>query len=229
METMSREPIDDFILGQLPPPPTRVLEVGCGDGRLATAMHGAGYDVTAVDPVAPEGPIFRAVRFEDLAEQPAGYDAAVASLSLHHVEDLDVVLDKIRRLVRPGGRVAIVEFGWDRIDEATGRWYAERLPVDPHAVGAFLRESCLNWKDSDGTRGIADFCADWATEAKLFDSTTILSGLRSRFTELSVTWAPYLYDGIDATEAEESEAIAAGKINPVGIRFVGVLPDANDA
>lgn len=186
---MSIQSIDDFILGQLPPAPARVLEVGCGEGGLATAMDAAGFDVTAVDPEAPDGPIFRRVRFEDLKET-AAYDVAVASLSLHHVEDLDVVIDKIRRTVRPGGLVVVAEFGWDRIDEATGRWYAERLPADPGAVGVFLRLSCQNWKDSDGTRGIADFCAEWATEAKLHDSETLLTGLRSRFTELSSTWTP---------------------------------------
>ena len=48
-----------FVLSQLPPPPARVLEVGCGAGELALALDAAGYDVVAVDPRAPDGPIFR--------------------------------------------------------------------------------------------------------------------------------------------------------------------------
>jgi 2-polyprenyl-3-methyl-5-hydroxy-6-metoxy-1,4-benzoquinol methylase len=48
-----------FVLLQLPSPPARVLEVGCGKGELARALAGEGYDVVAVDPEAPEGSIFR--------------------------------------------------------------------------------------------------------------------------------------------------------------------------
>ncbi len=44
------------------PPGTRVLEVGCGEGRLAAALADAGYEVIAIDPRAPVGHIFRQVR-----------------------------------------------------------------------------------------------------------------------------------------------------------------------
>ena len=49
-----------FVLTQLPPPPARVLEVGCGDeGGVAYALDAAGYDVLGIDPHAPDGPLFR--------------------------------------------------------------------------------------------------------------------------------------------------------------------------
>src|SRR5438105_11708337 len=45
----------EFGLSQLPDPPRRVLEVGCGyRGGIAPALAAAGYDVLAIDPDAPE-------------------------------------------------------------------------------------------------------------------------------------------------------------------------------
>src|SRR5687768_9945052 len=79
-----------FVLSQLPPPPRRVLEVGCGRGELALALDAAGYEVVAVDPDAPEGPIFRRTTIEEL-DEPGPFDAIVAAFSLHHVHDLDAV------------------------------------------------------------------------------------------------------------------------------------------
>jgi SAM-dependent methyltransferase len=97
-----------------------VLEVGCGNGQLALALSGAGYDVVAVDPEAPEGPIFRRTTIEDF-DDPGPFDAIVAAFSLHHVEDLDAVLDKLRALL--DGVLIVDEFGWDLLDEPTAAQY----------------------------------------------------------------------------------------------------------
>jgi SAM-dependent methyltransferase len=56
--------VEEFVLGQIGDSPTRVLEVGCGEGELALALARAGHSVTAIDPRAPEGPIFRRARIE---------------------------------------------------------------------------------------------------------------------------------------------------------------------
>jgi SAM-dependent methyltransferase len=97
-----------------------VLEVGCGRGELALALDAAGYDVVAVDPDAPEGPIFRRTTIEQLGE-PGPFDGIVAAFSLHHVEDLDAVLDKLRSLL--DGVLIVDEFGWDLLDEPTAWHY----------------------------------------------------------------------------------------------------------
>ena len=94
--------------------------------KLALALAADGYDVVAVDPKAPEGAIFRRTTIEELGDE-GPFDAAVASLSLHHVHDLGAALDKVRSLMRPGAPFLVREFAWDLVDEPTARWdYARR-------------------------------------------------------------------------------------------------------
>jgi 2-polyprenyl-3-methyl-5-hydroxy-6-metoxy-1,4-benzoquinol methylase len=124
-----------FVLSALPPPPARVLEVGCGAGHLARALDAAGYQVLAIDPAAPEGPIFRRTTLEEL-DEPEPFDAAVASYALHHIESLHPAIDRIADLLTPAGTLVIEEFGWDRFDQATAKWYAREQG------GAVTSERC---------------------------------------------------------------------------------------
>src|SRR4051812_15778517 len=134
-----------FVLRSLPPSPARVLEIGCGPvGDLTYAIAAAGYETVAVDPVAPEGPLFRSIPFEDFTE-PEPFDAVVASLSMHHIADLKQTAHRIVDLLVPGGRFILED--WDRerlLDDTTARWYfhqrhaaaatglrSERAPLPP--------------------------------------------------------------------------------------------------
>src|SRR5215210_3839704 len=83
--------VEEFVLEQIGDPPTRILEIGCGKGELALTLARAGHRVTAIDPRAPEGPIFRRERIEEFSD-PGKFDYVVSSLALHHVEDLGVAL-----------------------------------------------------------------------------------------------------------------------------------------
>ena len=126
----------DFVLSQLPRTPSRVLEIGCGDGQAALALAASGHEVTAIDPVAPEGPIFERVTLEEFVRaQP--FDAVVASRSLHHVPDLTHAVDKIAQLAP---LLIVDEFAWDRFDEGTAAWYLARLDGASKSVQQCLRE-----------------------------------------------------------------------------------------
>ena len=60
----------------------------------------------------------------ELDAPQASFDAAVAVVSLHHVEPLDESCRRLAELVRPGGRLVVDEFDVERYDEraAGGGW-----------------------------------------------------------------------------------------------------------
>jgi ubiquinone/menaquinone biosynthesis C-methylase UbiE len=127
----------EFVLSQLPATPARVLEVGCGDGEVARSVAAAGHDVVAVDPKAPDGQIFRRTTIEGF-DEPRPFDAVVASRSLHHVEDLGGVLDKLVRLLAGSGPLILNEFAWDRREPMTPEWEEEHAGL--HGYGAMRAE-----------------------------------------------------------------------------------------
>src|SRR5688572_18664132 len=141
--------VEGFVLGRIGSPPTRVLEVGCGEGDLAHVLDGAGHSVTAIDPRAPEGSIFRRVGIEEFSE-PGGFDHVVAILSLHHVEDIGGALDKISDLLLAGGTLVVVEYAWDRVDEKTVEWALSRLPSAPASGKHSWLERCCRGERHDG-------------------------------------------------------------------------------
>lgn len=138
-----------FVRSALPDPPARVLEVGAGEGELATALRDAGYDVLAIDPVG-ERPGVVATPLHRLGEPAASFDAAVAVVSLHHVEPLADSCARLGELVRAGGRLVIDEFDVARFDARAARWWLQQRQAlgddghehahDPVTLGADLRE-----------------------------------------------------------------------------------------
>jgi SAM-dependent methyltransferase len=188
-----------LIRGELPPPPARVLEVGCGSGELARALSADGYDVVAVDPNAPDGAIFRRTTIEELGDE-GPFDAAVASLSLHHVDDPGVVAARVRSLLKPGARFIVREFAWDLVDEPTARWDYAR-------------------------RGRDGGLAEWREEHDdLHGFAPLRAALDAHFSERSFEWGPYLaeFEPGEGHAAEERELIEAGKIRAVGFVYVGL-------
>jgi SAM-dependent methyltransferase len=140
--------LTEFVLSQLPPAPGRVLEVGCGGGELALAVADAGYDVVAIDPEAPEGELFRRTTIEAF-DEPGPFDAVVASLSLHHVDDLPGALDKLVRLLR--GPLILNEFAWERLEPMTPDWEEEHAGLHGYAVmrpelDARFEERFFEWR-----------------------------------------------------------------------------------
>jgi SAM-dependent methyltransferase len=195
-----------FVTAELPRTPARVLEIGCGEGALARRLASIGYRVVAIDPRAPEGDIFEPVSLEDFAD-PGPFDAAVANRSLHHIADLSGSLDKVARLLRPGGRLIVYEHAWERMDEPTARWYLGRhAAAHPHAP-----------------RGLEDLLAKWeADHAGLHGYGDLRSELDRRFTERYFAWTPYLYGELGAeAEAEERALIDAGAIRATGFHYAG--------
>jgi methyltransferase family protein len=194
-----------YALSQLPDAPARVLEIGCGEeGGVTPALVEAGYDTVAVDPRAPDGPRYRRLRFQDLADE--SYDAVVAERVLHHVHPLDQSLDKLAALAP---LLVLDEFAWDRIDEPTQAWYEAR-----HRA---LRS---NDEAPDGPPDLETWRANWTD---LHRADALRRALVARYDERVYEPRPYLYRWLGAeSEALEAELVSAGAIQPVGFRWVGV-------
>jgi demethylmenaquinone methyltransferase / 2-methoxy-6-polyprenyl-1,4-benzoquinol methylase len=100
-------------------PGDRVLDAACGTGDLALAdLHAGAATVTGLD--FSEQMLARARRKApalewiqgDLLELPfadATFDAATVGFGIRNVADLELSLRELRRVLRPGGRLAILE------------------------------------------------------------------------------------------------------------------------
>ena len=208
-----------FVRDHAPPPPATVLEIGCGPlGGFVPMLRFAGYDAVGVDPEAPDEEGYTRTGFESYRAR-APVDLVVASLSLHHVIDLDDVLDRLAGALRPGGIVVVLEWAWERLDERTAHWCFDRLATgDPEH--SWLHRRRQSWLDSG--KSWDDFMRAWATEDGIHPGGTVLRGLETRFSVTVSEHPPYYFPDLDGvTEADEQAAIAAGVIRAAGIRFVG--------
>lgn len=100
----------------------RVLELGAGTGKLTHRLVAAGHDVSASDPDKamltvlardlPDVPV-SVSGAEEIPSPDASYDVVVVAQAFHWF-DHDRALPEIARVLRPGGRIALV---WNERDE----------------------------------------------------------------------------------------------------------------
>jgi SAM-dependent methyltransferase len=114
-------------VGTVVPHAARVLEVGCGPGRLSIRLaRRHGLDVTGLDldpamieraranagrldGAAGRAPTFLVGDVASLAFGDRSFDLVVSTLSMHHWADPAAGLVEIGRVLRPGGRALV----WD--------------------------------------------------------------------------------------------------------------------
>jgi ubiquinone/menaquinone biosynthesis C-methylase UbiE len=130
----------------------RVLDVGCGTGTLCAAAAARGARPTGVD--LAEGMLAAARRAHPALEFVAGdaedlpcahgaFDAALGAFVVNHVPHPERAAAELRRVVAPGGRVALAMWGppervpflglFDAALRAAGVHAAEALPPGPEA------------------------------------------------------------------------------------------------
>jgi SAM-dependent methyltransferase len=187
-----------FVRSALPPAPARVLEIGAGDGELAAELRAAGYDVVAIDP-AGGPPEVHQVHLHELEEPAGSFDAAVAVVSLHHVEPLTESIERLAALLPAGAPLVVDEIDFGRYDETAARWWLE------HAD-----------HDGDPATMVAD------VRGHMHALERIAAELRQWFEVGPPVRGAYLYrweidPGLRGTE---EELIAAGALPATGARFI---------
>jgi ubiquinone/menaquinone biosynthesis C-methylase UbiE len=113
----------------------RVLDVGCGKGRFARIFKEAepeaeiwGLDISeAMLRFVPEGIHTRAGSMTELPFEDAFFDGAYATESLEHAVEIARAVSEICRVVKPGGRIAIIDKNaeqWGRLETPEWeRWF----------------------------------------------------------------------------------------------------------
>lgn len=115
----------ELLLEHLPPAPARVADLGCGSGSLSVLLAEEGYDVSGLDLSGQMLELARAkaeragvaVSFEqgDAAEpglEPGGFDVVMCRHVLWAMPDPSAALERWVGLLRPGGRLLLVEGRW---------------------------------------------------------------------------------------------------------------------
>lgn len=115
----------DLLLAVLPPAPARVADLGCGTGSIAVLLAGEGYEVHGVDlsgamvaaarAKASKAGVTVGLEHGDAAVppwEPSSFDVVFARHVLWALPDPEAVVARWTTLLRPGGRLVLVEGLW---------------------------------------------------------------------------------------------------------------------
>lgn len=194
-----------WIRARLSAAPARVLEVGAGTGELARELRRLGYQVRAIDPAGEQDGVEQTA-LADLDAADACFDAAVAVLSLHHVEPLGGSLVRLAAVLKPGATLVVDEFDSAAFDRRAAAWLADQ------------------WRDEGGEQ--VDDVDGLVTEIRghLHPVASIRERLDEWFELGEAERVPYLHRWhLEPGRSEaESRLIAAGELPATGARFTGI-------
>lgn len=126
-------------------PSERALDLGCGDGRLTVELEASALTAADVSAVALARAQRRlAQRDADFVElEPdaplplpdSTFDLVLCIETIEHVRDVQLLLSEARRVLRPGGRLAVTTPAHGRLSglDAAVRGFERRFdPLSPH-------------------------------------------------------------------------------------------------
>ena len=226
-----------FLKLWLPTPPLRILEVGCGRGHVAAGLTALGNIVTALDnsaaavkEAATRG--VTAIRADFVQFRGGPFDVVLFTRSLHHLPRLGAATERADAVLQQGGLIIAEEFAREAPDAATAGWFYD--------IDALLESAALSEPEHRQSRAPAKetplkrWVREHAHEPPLLEGKAMVAALRARFEVLHMQGAPYLYRPLSARLKPspmsgriaaqllglEKEAIAQGRLRPVGLRVV---------
>lgn len=132
------------ILGLLPPPPCRILDIGCGTAWTSEFLAKAGYTVTGLDistdmlraaaRVRPTARLTLLAGDCEAIPTMRSFDAVTCYGSLHHIDDLPAALTNCRRVLRPDGVLILMEPGKGHDDTEISKLAVARYGVTERAL-----------------------------------------------------------------------------------------------
>lgn len=149
------QPFWDLVAMLTPVAAPRVADLGCGTGRLTAALHArlgasetVGIDSSAAMLERAAGVAGPRLRFEHahIAELPATarFDVVISNAALHWLPDHERLLDRLRRMLLPGGQLAIqMPDSTGALTHTTAAELAGDQPFAAHLAGHLLRAPLL--------------------------------------------------------------------------------------
>lgn len=121
-----------FVERHLAGPVERILEVGCGDGRLAARLRNPARALIAID-LDPEnaaaarrrGVNARAANW--IGFEAGSFDAILFTRSLHHIGPLQQAVQRAASHLAPGGRLIVDDFSYTDASSSDLAWLVETL------------------------------------------------------------------------------------------------------
>lgn len=202
-----------------------ILDIGAGQGRLASRLRAEGFKVTAIDrsenAVAKVNDAGVNVLHADALNFTSyeRFELATLVMCAHHLHPLDKALAQVVRNLAPLGQLAIEDFALEDVDFQTAKWFYE-----------LRSELCGDENPGDPIR---QWQEEHIHEPKLNSGEQIIAAVRVHFEILAIERTPYFYKYLAAKAldtkwrgdlakklfAQESELIAIGSIRPIGLRL----------
>lgn len=187
-----------------------ILEIGCGEGRVARELLRRGYRVTGLDSDpkviarAQERGVPAIVGSWPEFGGSVSFDAIAFTRSLHHIRPLPEAIGRARELLNPMGLLLVEDFAFEEADEATIAWFVKVLrsrqgialinPVAGQLVTELLSATDVKdaWQHNRGD--------------DVHSITTMNETIGERFVGRETQSVPYLYRYLIPVLAETSEA-----------------------